>query len=96
VRAFASMRVAGVVVTPLSGRVSQYLLHQHIPVVEVDRQFAAEACDAVVVDNRVAASKLTEHLLQLGHRRIALLVDETYWTTGREMPCVKPRLVDLG
>lgn len=82
--AFASMRVAGVVVTPLSARAAQYLLHQHIPVVEVDRQFAAETCDAVVVDNRGAASKLTEHLLKLGHRRIALLVDETYWTTGRE------------
>jgi LacI family transcriptional regulator len=82
--AFASMRVAGVVITPLSARVSQYLLHQQIPVVEVDRQFAAETCDAVVVDNRVAAAKLTEHLIALGHRRIALLVDETYWTTGRE------------
>jgi LacI family transcriptional regulator len=82
--AFASMRVAGVVMTPLSARVSQYLLQQRIPVVEVDRQFATETCDAVVVDNRVASRKLTEHLLGLGHRRIALLVDELYWTTGRE------------
>ena len=82
--AFASMRVAGVVLTPLSARVSEYLLQQQIPVVEVDRQFAVESCDAVVVDNRVAAAKLTEHLIDLGHRRIALLVDETYWTTGRE------------
>ena len=82
--AFASMRVAGVVLTPLSAEVSQYLLHQDIPVVEVDRQFAAETCDAVVVDNRVAAGKLTEHLIGLGHRRIALLVDATHWTTGSE------------
>lgn len=82
--AFASMRVAGVVITALSARVPHYLLHQQIPVVEVDRQFAAESCDAVVVENRVAATALTEHLLDLGHRRIALLVDETRWTTGRE------------
>jgi len=82
--AFASMRVAGVVLTPMSAQVSQYLLQRHIPVVEVDRQFAVETCDAVVVDNRVAAVQLTEHLLDLGHRRIALLVDETDWTTGRE------------
>ena len=81
---FASMRVAGVVLTPLSAQVSEYLLHRNIPVVEVDRQFAEETCDAVVVDNRVAAGKLTEHLIDLGHRRIALLVDETCWTTGRE------------
>lgn len=82
--AFASMRVAGVVLTPLSAHVSQYLLQQRIPVVEVDRQFAADTCDAVVVDNRVAAAKLTEHLIDLGHQRIAVLVDETSSTTGRE------------
>lgn len=82
--AFASMRVAGVVLTPLSARVSHYLLRRRIPVVEVDRQFADQTCDAVLVDNRMAASKLTEHLIDLGHRRIALLVDQTYWTTGRE------------
>jgi LacI family transcriptional regulator len=82
--AFASMRVAGVVLTPLSAGVSHYLQQRQIPVVEVDRQFAADSCDAVVVDNRVAAAALTEHLIDLGHRRIALLVDEAYWTTGRE------------
>lgn len=82
--AFASMRVAGVVLTPLSARVSHYLLRRHIPVVEVDRQFADQTCDAVLVDNRMAASKLTGHLIELGHRRIALLVDQKYWTTGRE------------
>lgn len=82
--AFAAMRVAGVVLTPLSARAPHYLMHQHIPVVEVDRQFAAEVCDAVVVDQRSAAAQLTEHLLGLGHRRIALLVDDTCWTTGRE------------
>lgn len=81
---FASMRVAGVVITPLSARAPHYLLHQRIPVVEVDRQFAADTCDAVVVDNRSAAAKLTQHLTGLGHRRIALLVDETCWTSGRE------------
>ena len=82
--AFASMRVAGVVVTPLSATVTDFLVRQHIPAVEVDRQFAPESCDAVVVDNRVAAGKLTRHLVDLGHRRIALVVDETRWTTGRE------------
>ena len=40
--------------------------------------------DAVVIDNRHAARTTTEHLLSLGHRRIALVIDETDWTTGRE------------
>ena len=82
--AFAAMRVAGVVVTPLSAIVTDYLVAQGIPVVEVDRQFAPEHCDAVVVDNRVAAGRLTRHLVDLGHRRVALVVDETRWTSGRE------------
>lgn len=83
-RAFVSMRVAGVIVTPVTAEVSDYLLRQHIPVVEADRQFAAGRCDSVIVDNMAASQRLSEHLISLGHRRIALLIDETDWTTGRE------------
>lgn len=81
-RAFVATRVGGVIVTPLSGEVSQYLLHQRIPVVEVDRQFSAGSCDGVVIDNVSIARRMTDHLIALGHRRIALLIDETEWTTG--------------
>lgn len=84
VEAFVALRVAGVVVTPLSADVSGYLERHGIPVVEVDRQFAPATCDAVVVDNSRAARAMTEHLLDLGHRRIALFIDETDWTTGRD------------
>jgi LacI family transcriptional regulator len=38
----------------------------------------------VVVDNMAASQRLSEHLISLGHSRIALLIDETDWTTGRE------------
>jgi LacI family transcriptional regulator len=83
-RAFVSTRAAGVIVTPVSAEVSAYLLEQQIPLVEVDRQFLPGSCDAVVVDNRQVARRVTEQLLDLGHRRIALLIDETEWTTGAE------------
>jgi LacI family transcriptional regulator len=83
-RAFVAMRVAGVVVTPLSADVSEYLVRQRVPVVEADRQFAAGGCDGVVVDNMAVSRRLSDHLISLGHRRIALLIDETHWTTGRE------------
>jgi len=82
--AFVALRVAGVIVTPVSAEVSDYLARQRIPVVEVDRQFSVGVCDAVVVDNERAARKATEQLLALGHRRIALLIDELHWTTGRD------------
>ncbi|GMA94534.1 LacI family transcriptional regulator [Pseudolysinimonas kribbensis] len=81
-QAFVATRVAGVILTALSGDVVEYLLRQHVAVVEADRQFAAGRCDAVVIDNAGAARRMTEHLLELGHRRIALFVDETAWTTG--------------
>jgi LacI family transcriptional regulator len=82
--AFVALRVAGVIVTPVSAQISTYLARHHIPVVEVDRQFSAGACDAVVVDNESAARKVTTQLLDLGHRRIALVTDEMHWTTGRD------------
>jgi LacI family transcriptional regulator len=82
--AFVAQRVAGVIVTPVSAVISGYLTRQRMPVVEVDRQFAPSTCDAVVVDNESAARRVTEHLIGQGHRRIALLIDETHWTTGRD------------
>jgi LacI family transcriptional regulator len=82
--AFVALRVAGVIVTPVSAEIGAYLAGQRIPVIEVDRQFSAGACDAVLVDNGSAAQTVTRQLLDLGHRRIALVIDEMHWTTGRD------------
>ncbi len=82
--AFVALRVAGVIVTPVSAQVSTYLAAHRIPVVEVDRRFAAGECDAVLVDNESAARKVTAQLLALGHHRISLVMDEMHWTTGRD------------
>lgn len=84
VRTFLSMRVAGVVITPLTQDASAFLLQQNVPVVEADRTFSGGTCDSVLVDNRGASQRMTDHLISLGHRRIALMVDETDWTTGGE------------
>ncbi len=81
-QAFVATRAAGVIVTPLSDTVSTYLLRHHIPVVEVDRQFSIGVCDAVVINNMSVARRVTDHLIALGHRRIAMLIDEADWTTG--------------
>lgn len=82
--AFVAQRVAGVIVTPVSASISTYLGRHRVPVIEVDRQFAEGTCDAVVVDNKSAARQVSEHLIGQGHRRIALFIDETDWTTGRD------------
>lgn len=82
--AFVALRVAGVVATPVSAAITEYLRRHGVPVVEVDRQFSAGECDAVVVDNYAAAQRVTAHLTGLGHQRIALFIDETDWTTGHD------------
>ncbi|WP_116948158.1 LacI family DNA-binding transcriptional regulator [Jiangella endophytica] len=79
---FVATRVAGVIVTPTSAEVTTYLLRHRVPVVEVDRQFAAGTCDAVVVANRTMSQRVTAYLLRQGHRRIALLVDTATLTMG--------------
>ncbi len=82
--ALVALRVGGIVGTPVSDALVTFGLGHGIPVVEVDRRFVPERATGVVVDNRAAARSATEHLLALGHRRIALLIDETEWTTGIE------------
>ncbi len=81
--AFVALRVGGVIVTPTSAAVPEYLRRHRIPVVEVDRQFTSAVNDGVVVDNRAGARAATSHLLELGHRRVALFIDETDWSTGQ-------------
>ncbi|AQP50018.1 hypothetical protein BW733_03360 [Tessaracoccus flavescens] len=81
---FVSMRVAGVLVTPVGPQVTTYLASARVPTVEVDRYFAPQLADSVTVSNTAGARDVTDHLLRLGHRNIVMLIDEASWTTGRD------------
>ncbi len=80
-RVFLAMRAAGVIITPADSAAAEMLVRDGVDVVEVDRRLAQVDCDAVVVDNERGAREATAHLLSLGHRRIALLVADTDWTS---------------
>jgi LacI family transcriptional regulator len=80
-RTFLALGTPGVILTPTTKDAAALLLRHRIPVVEVDRQIAGAQCDAVVVDNARGAREATRHLLELGHRRIGLLVVDTEYTT---------------
>jgi LacI family transcriptional regulator, galactose operon repressor len=80
-RTFVAMRAPGVIMTPVGAEAAALLAAHGIAVVEVDRQLADVACDAVVVDNEGGALAATDHLLALGHTRIAMLVADTEWTS---------------
>lgn len=84
VRAMLEMRVAGIVLTPSDGEGTSFVLGHGVPIVEVDRTFMPGRADSVVLDNRSLAREIASNLLERGHRRIVLLIDETDWTTGRD------------
>jgi LacI family transcriptional regulator len=54
-------------------------------VVFVDRPATGITADVVVVDNERGGLLATEHLVAHGHRRIAILVAPSYYTTGRRL-----------
>jgi len=81
IRTFVAMRSAGVIMTPVGAEAAELLTRHAIPVVEVDRRLARVPCDAVVIDNERGGRDATAHLLAAGHRRVALLVADTDWTT---------------
>ncbi len=83
-----SKRVDGIIIMPTdsSGENLQPVLNESIPIVLVDRMIPklnGQVC-AVVVDNEDASRKMTAHLLDAGHRDIALILGPrdvyTAWT----------------
>lgn len=81
-RTFLAVRVSAAIVTPVSDRAVRMLMNDGVPVVQADRMVEGLTSDGVLVDNVRGAREVTEHLIGLGHTRIALLIDETDWTTG--------------
>lgn len=84
--AFIRRRVDGLVIAP-TGPDQSYLLkdvHAGLAVVFIDRPPAFLDADGVVATNRTGAREATEHLVEVGHRRIAFLGDLQAITTARE------------
>jgi len=79
---FAALRVPGVIMTAVSPAAVRKLTRTGIRVVQADRVVVDGQADAVLSGNRAGAAAATAHLLDHGHRRIALLIDEVKWTTG--------------
>lgn len=79
-------RAAGVIITPTheTGSNIQKLLDINVPVVAVDRRIADVDVDTVVLDNRDAARRLINHLLDQGHQRIGAILASPEITTGHE------------
>jgi len=80
------MRVAGIILGPCGTDLAyaEQIRGLDIPVVCFDHKVEGMARDFVGSDNRLAAAMLTEHLLQLGHRRIAFIGGTAWLYTASE------------
>jgi LacI family transcriptional regulator len=84
-RTLLARRVDGVLLACSSGsNAYEMSLHRHFPLIFVDRIPQAIAQGAICTDNVQAGLSATEHLIALGHRRIALLAGDTKLTPHAE------------
>jgi LacI family transcriptional regulator len=86
VRALHQRRVDGIILAPSADperRAIRYLVENRLPCVLVDR-LIDEDLDQVGVTNKQAMMMLVEHLIKLGHQRIALIAGQPNFTTTLE------------
>ena len=84
VRSLQTRRVAGVIMLHATDTHIQTLIHSAIPTVFIDRMSQVSHATYVKSDNVDGARQATEHLLALGHRRIAFLTGSTFDLAGLE------------
>jgi LacI family transcriptional regulator len=80
-------RVEGLLLAPASDRSRVALLpllKGGFPFVLLDRSLPDTDCDHVISDNVAGARRLVEHLIAIGHRRIAHFTESDDVSTGRD------------
>jgi LacI family transcriptional regulator len=79
-------QIDGVLLVPArSSGESFELLHTHrVPVVVIDRRVATRNVDSVRCDSEAGAHALVQHLVELGHRRIAVLTGSESISTSAD------------
>jgi LacI family transcriptional regulator, repressor for deo operon, udp, cdd, tsx, nupC, and nupG len=74
----------GLIIVPTSGFVHSLRALPRLPVVELDRVSGAPGVTTVTVDNVGGAGMATQHLIDLGHRDIGMIVGQQDISTGVE------------
>jgi LacI family transcriptional regulator len=80
-------RVEGIAIAPVSDRSRAHLKRLAkfgVPFVLIDRVVAGIDADAVLGDSVGGAQRLVQHLIELGHRRIGLIVESDQVSTARD------------
>lgn len=82
-----ALNVRGIIVAPASDEDSHHLIRmarEGMPLVLIDRLPSGMPCDSITVDNESCAREAVEFLAGNGHRRIALIREESRIITARE------------
>lgn len=77
-------RVAGIIIVPSHSKCCPSLKKLKIPIVVVDRKLRNMQCDSVLLDNVSGSKQATEHLINLGHRRIGFVGAPTTISVGAD------------
>lgn len=80
-------RVDGIIIAPSNDASSptlQSFIKEHCPIILIDREIPNLAIDVVQSDNQQAALHITQHLIALGHRRIAFISGDNRISTSRD------------
>jgi LacI family transcriptional regulator len=99
IQTLVEQRVAGIIFTTASLRspVVGRLARQRFPLVLVNRYVEGVSCDVVTGDSRHGARLAAEHLLELGHRRIAVIAGTPETSTNRDrLQGFEDALADVG
>ena len=62
----------------------EYLAGQHTPAVAIVRRLAGDPIDTVVFEDRAGSRAATQHLLSLGHQRIAYIGGDVMYSSNRD------------
>jgi LacI family transcriptional regulator len=80
--------ISGLIYVPVPDNKNSSLVHKMatkgLPMIELSRQREADVLDTVVADNVIGSHMAVERLLQLGHRRIALINSSKDSSTAQE------------
>jgi LacI family transcriptional regulator len=82
-----SLSIRGFILAPTSASDNQHIVKlakEGAPIILIDRVAEGVRCDSVVVDNEGGARAAVDYLVENGHRRIALLRDESRIFTAQE------------
>lgn len=87
VSALRSYRVAGILLASAPGKDTSHIrnsMEAGVSIVCLDRAISGVKTDAVLLDNVRGARECVRHLIQAGHRRIAVITGPLKLQTGRE------------